>query len=256
MIQYDKELARVSGTLSHEDVSLEILLTRGVITRGEISERTARKKLLVNGAGKRFLDFASHFSVVVFRPQDIELVTESPSVRRKFMDCVLSQVDHEYRRCILTYEKGVTRRNKILFRIREEGLLRQNLYFWDKLLIKNGEYITRKREELISFINDSPELDDKDFDLDYDKSIISESRLMEYKSEEVAAATTLVGPHRDDVIFKIKNNSAFVELDKYGSRGEQRMGVLWVKLAELSFLRERSESRPTLLLGDIFLLLD
>src|SRR3989344_6560360 len=193
MIQYDKELARVSGTLSHEDVSLEILLTRGLITRGEISERTARKRLLVNGAGKRLVDFASHLSVVIFRPQDIELVTESPSVRRKFMDCVLSQVDREYRRCILTYEKGVTRRNRILFRIREEGLSRQNLYFWDKLLIKNGEYITRKREDFVKFINTSPALDDKNFNLEYDKSVISESRINEYRQEEVAAATTLVG---------------------------------------------------------------
>ena len=94
--------------------------------------------------------------------------------------------------------------------------------------------------------------------MEYDKSIISEGRLEDYKEEEVAAATTLVGPHRDDMLFRIKNKKFKIERDlsSFGSRGEQRMGVLWLKMAELSFVESVSGERPTLLLDDIFSELD
>ena len=247
MINYDKELARAKGLLS-DKTNLEAVLTRGVITRGNLSERIARKKVLVNGVGKRHIDFAGRLKTVLFMPKDLDLVTESPSLRRKFLDSVLSQVDREYRRAALSYEKGLRRRNRLLLRIREEGISRSHLYFWDKLLIKNGEYITQKREELVSFINSTENLNDGKYEVNYDKSIISESRLLEYKIEEVAAATTLVGPHRDDIIF-FKNRK---DLAKYGSRGEQRMGVLWLKIAELAFVEAKTHEKPTLLLDDIF----
>jgi DNA replication and repair protein RecF len=179
---------------------------------------------------------------------------------------VLSQVDREYRRASLSYDKGLRQRNKLLFRIREEGLSRSQLLFWNKLLIKNGDYISQKRAEFVEFANSNPSLDEHKFSLEYDKSAISEARLDQYSSEEIAAATTLVGPHRDDVIFKISSNKnrsrrsggplARRELARYGSRGEQRMGVLWVKLAELSFIEEQVREKPTLLLDDIFSELD
>jgi len=74
----------------------------------------------------------------------------------------------------------------------------------------------------------------------------------------VAAATTLVGPHRDDFIFKIRSGRLKKERDLagFGSRGEQRMGVLWLKLAELSFIENKTGEKPTLLLDDIFSELD
>jgi DNA replication and repair protein RecF len=93
--------------------------------------------------------------------------------------------------------------------------------------------------------------DGQDFSVNYDKSAISEARLLEYKMEEVAAGTTLVGPHRDDFIVNKER-----ELSRYGSRGEQRMGVLWMKMAELKFIKERSGEMPTLLLDDVFSELD
>jgi DNA replication and repair protein RecF len=199
------------------------------------------------------IDFAGNFKVVLFGPWDMDLVTETPSLRRKFLDTVLSQVDREYRRSILSYEKGVRQRNRLLFRIREEGIARSQLSFWNQLLIKNGDYISQKREEFIGFVNSRPGLRFTDYKLLYDKSVISEGRLEQYKEEEVAAATTLVGPHRDDFAFKIGNSR---DLAAYGSRGEQRMGVLWLKMAELDFIETKSGERPTLLLDDIFSELD
>jgi len=257
MISYKKGLAHTKGRVLYNDISTDLEV---VLTRGEISgERAPKKRLLVNNTPKRLVDFASNLRVVLFSPEDLDLVLESPSIRRRFLDSVLSQSDYEYRRSLLAYEKGLRRRNRILISIREEGAPRTHLTFWDKLLIKNGNYLTSSRQKLIDFINDSPSLNETEFNLEYDLSGISEERLAQYAREEVAAGMTLVGPHRDDFIFKVKPGKASRrgrELVAYGSRGEQRMGVLWVKLAELSYIKSETKEDPLLLLDDIFSELD
>lgn len=264
MINYEKDLARIKGKLA-SGMILEAVLTRGLLDIGnDHPERVARKKLSINGVGKRLIDFTGNFKVVLFGPWDLDLVTASPSLRRKFFDTVLSQVDREYRRSILSYEKGLRQRNKLLYRIREEGIPRSQLLFWNQLLIRNGNYITQKREEFIEFINSRPGLNDQKFQLEYDRSVISDGRLAQYAEEEIAAATTLVGPHRDDFVFKIHAGGGYSDsrfkisrdLSSFGSRGEQRMGVLWLKMAELNFIEEKTSERPTLLLDDIFSELD
>jgi len=131
MIRYDQTLARIIGVLSGE-LGLETIITKG-------ENGWPKKRLLVNGVPKRSIDFAANFKTVLFGPWDMDLVTESPSIRRKFLDNVLSQVDREYRRSILSYEKGLRQRNRLLFRIREESVPRSQLLFWDQLLIMNDE---------------------------------------------------------------------------------------------------------------------
>jgi DNA replication and repair protein RecF len=255
MLSYKQEIARVKGKIHQAESSLilEVILTRGEVGLGTArAEKVARKRLLINGVSKRLTDFVGTFHITLFAPQEMDLVTASPSLRRKFLDMVLSQIDREYRRASLSYEKGLRQRNRILLKIRDEGAPRNHLLFWDKLLIKNGDYLTKKRAELIDFINATPSLNDQKFLISYDKSAISESRLEDYKNEEVYAGMTLVGPHRDDFIFKMKAR----DLAKYGSRGEQRMAVLWLKLAELLFIEKVSGEKPTLLLDDIFSELD
>ena len=288
MIGYDKDLSRIEGQINtdNEKNDLEVVLTRGEIEVGDNKYAKApRKKLLVNGIPRRLIDFAGNFKIVLFGPWDLDLVTQSPSLRRKFLDTTISQIDREYRRASLSYDKGLRQRNRILWNLRENPSAssgRSQLLFWDSLLIKNGDYITLKRREFVDHANASPDFIDKDFSLEYDNSAISESRLEQYKEEEVAAATTLVGPHRDDVIFRVKERESgrvkvrnlatygsrgeprkSRNLATYGSRGEQRMGVLWLKLAELSYLAKtplhqgyEGQSKPTLLLDDIFSELD
>lgn len=262
MVNYNADIARVKGRIKTDGVivDLEAVLTHGFIDIGKVSsEKVARKKLLVNGISKRLIDFSGNFKIVLFGPWDMDLVTESPSLRRKFLDTVLSQVDKEYRRASLSYERGLRQRNRLLLRIREENLSRSQLLFWDKLLIRNGDYISQKREEFIAFANSTPGINDQIFDLEYDKSAISEGRLDLYAQEEIAAATTLVGPHRDDFIFKIKDKklrNSGRDLARFGSRGEQRMAILWLKLSELDFIENKSGEKPTLLLDDILSELD
>ncbi|CAN5316700.1 DNA replication/repair protein RecF [soil metagenome] len=241
LINEKKEFARIKALIT-DKIKLEILFTK-----------TNRKKLLINGVPKRLVDFTGNLKVVLFAPQDLDLVTSGPSLRRKFLDTVLSLVDKDYHRAIISYEKGLRQRNKLLFRIREEGLSRSQLLFWNQLLIKNADYIASSREDLINFINfHKEEFLSNEYQLEYDKSAISEARLEQYANAEIASATTLVGPHRDDFMFKFKEHN----LDVFGSRGEQRMAILWLKLAELSFVEKKVGEKPTLLLDDIFSELD
>jgi DNA replication and repair protein RecF len=115
MVSYGREMARVKGMV--DNTSLEVILTRG-------DNGWPKKRLLVNGVPKRLADFAGIFKTVLFGPWDMDLVTDSPSLRRSFLDGVLFQVDREYRRASLSYEKGLRQRNRLLLRIREEGLSR------------------------------------------------------------------------------------------------------------------------------------
>ena len=290
IINYEADISRVSGevrgmeyevrgednsnTLSTGYQSLSTTLGV-VLTDGEINlhgggvQKSQRKKLLVNGVSKRLIDFAGNLKVVLFGPWDLDLVTASPSLRRRFLDSVLSQTDRDYRRSIMIYEKGLRQRNRLLLRIRDENLSRGQLMYWDRLLIKHGTYITEKREEFIEYCNKFKSLQSTAYSLQYDRSVINEGRLEQYKNEEVAAGMTLVGPHRDDFIIEITSNKKEIkklrnkEINKeernlaiFGSRGEQRMGVLWLKLAELSYIESVTYDKPILLLDDIFSELD
>ncbi|OGG13226.1 hypothetical protein A3D77_00705 [Candidatus Gottesmanbacteria bacterium RIFCSPHIGHO2_02_FULL_39_11] len=276
MISFESEVARVMGTIQNnpintnnpiiqleeiEDKKLEIVLTRGEV----MGVKTVQKKYLVNGVPKRSSDFVGNLLTVLFSPADIELVTDSPSLRRHYLDSVLSQADREYHRNLSSYERGVRQRNKVLEAICDQGSDHKQLVFWDQLIIKAGNYITEKREEYIDYVNKQQITDNKEQEkmpsylLYYDRSVISEERLFAYKNAEIASATTLVGPHRDDMVFQITGDrvqGTVHDLKLYGSRGEQRLGILWLKLAELSYLEEKREEKPVLLLDDIFSELD
>lgn len=264
-IGWDGELAVIHGDISLGDdpTQLELFITNGIVH----GQRAPTKKYMVNGISKRQTDFVGILRVVLFWPEHLELITDSPGVRRRYLDSVLVQVDYEYRRSLLSYEKGLRQRNSLLDAISEGKASRNQLLFWDQLLIKTGNYITEKRMEFIDFVNAYTVSGIADR-IEYDKSVISTARLEQYKLEEVAAGSTLVGPHRDDFLVKkqianrkssIVNRNAtgdFVDLSKYGSRGEQRLGVLWMKLSELSYIQEKTGVRPILLLDDIFSELD
>lgn len=279
-IRNGAEIGRVFGKTGENgrETKLEIVLTRGEIA----GEKTAKKKYLVNGVGKRAFDFVGNLRAVYFGPEDLELVTDSPSLRRKYLDMVLSQVDREYARASLSYEKGLRSRNKILEEMREIGVVdRRRLYFWDQLLVKNGNIVSEGRRDFINFLNARKEFDlpatpsqarlawrageDGGFEVEYDPSTISEERLAKYGNEEIAAGMTLVGPHRDDFKIRIipndQKNPNYPEqqgrdLSIYGSRGEQRLAILWLKLGETNFIKEKTDDFPVLLLDDIFSELD
>jgi len=205
---------------------------------------SGKKAFEVNGIPRRMQDFVGKLKAVLFAPTDMELITGSPSARRRYLDFVISQIDREYRRSLMSYEKGVRQRNRLLELIRDGLAQRSQLFFWDRLLIKDGGYITDARQKYLTGLQNTKYL------TAYDKSIISENRLTQYEKEEVMAANTLVGPHRDD--FVVLQNDR--DISKFGSRGEQRMAMLWLKQCEISHLSK--DELPMLLLDDIFSELD
>jgi len=255
MIAWDEDVGRIRGV--GEDIKLEVVLTSGVVG----GEHTPLKKYLVNGVSRRMIDFVGNLRAVLFWPEHLELVTDSPSMRRRYLDSVLVQVDREYRRNLLSYERGLRQRNRLLDFINEGTASRSQLLFWNQLLIRSGSYITDKRAEFIHFINTyqvslSAQAGIHNYQLMYDKSVISETRLAQYAQEEVAAKATLVGPHRDDIVFYKQRKKEQLDLSKYGSRGEQRLAILWLKLAEVAYIEKIIGERPILLLDDIFSELD
>lgn len=259
MIRGDEEIARVRGRVSEEE--LEIVLTRGTFA----GERLPRKRYLVNGVAKRRMDFVGKLPMVLFRPEDLELILGSPSRRRDYLDSVLEQVDREYRRSLLSYKKGLRQRNKLLTQIREGEAKPPALVFWNQLLIKNGDVVMQKRAAFFDLVNQAFARERisqvlSGLEIVYDRSVISEKRLAQYAVEEVAAGATLVGPHRDDFLIQVERGKGAKrrkrDLALYGSRGEQRLAVLSLKLAELSFMTQVIGERPLLMLDDIFSELD
>ena len=210
-----------------------------------------QKLYRINGVGKRQADFAGLLPVVLFAPSDIEIVADSPSTRRKYLDLVLSGAHKDYRLASRIYEKALRQRNRLLWRIREENLEKSQLEYWDELLITNGRIIHDRRKKFIDFLNQRKE-DFFPVTLEYDHSVISKERLAKYAGEEIAAAVTLVGPHRDD--FKVFSDNRIIK--SFGSRGEQRMAVFTIKLGELEYIKSTVKETPILLLDDIFSELD
>ncbi len=267
MISFRQDLARVKGSVdpsvdsasSPQASSGQVASLEVVITNGQLGGKTSQfKKFLVNGVAKRRADFVENFPAVLFSPEDLEIIVDSPSLRRKFLDSVLEQVDREYRLAIVSYTKGLRQRNALLENTRQAGIRNEKQFeYWDNLIIEFGERITKKREGFIEFVNNESK-DIFDFAAFYDKSVISKARLLQYKEAEVASGVTLVGPHRDDFSISMFNNTRQTTHDvKYfGSRGQQRLAVLQLKMLELLFIEKKLGQRPVLLLDDIFSELD
>jgi len=288
-----KGVKGLKGIKEEDDGDLEV-----TILANENGENTSSKRLKVNGVKKRLSDFAGNLRAVYFGPEEIELVTGPPSRRRRYLDSVLCQVDREYARSLLEYEKVLRQRNRLLLILREEGLnpaphrvrgkgVNEQLEFWDEKLLVLAEVISSKRAQLIDFLN--LRLEGK-LKLIVYQSKRSPTEIYDWREREIAAGMTLWGPHRDDFGFFaassdprsqtsrnpcaiVKNQGANLngllggssvaapwstprDLSTYGSRGEQRLAVLHLKLAELEFITERAGDRPILLLDDIFSELD
>ncbi len=223
-----------------------------------------QKLYKVNGVGRRQIDFIGHLRAVLFSPGDLEIVADSPSTRRRYLDGVLSQVYKDYRLAAHLYERALRQRNRLLWRIREEQIAesvrRIEMEYWDGLLVNNGAIIHERRKEYLEFLNNLPS---KIFpiELQYDHSIISPERLEKYAREEIDAAVTLVGPHRDDfAVEKLQDTRNKIQKERdvklYGSRGEQRLAVFAIKLGELEYVKTQTGENPILLLDDIFSELD
>ncbi len=250
MIQFEEEVGRVKGQVfNDEKTELEVLLTRGEVQ----GRKTLRMLFSVNDVRRRKKDFVGKFFTVVFRPEDMRLVEGSPARRRQFIDTILCATDQSYAGSLKTYEDALKRRNRLLLQVQENTMPRSTLTYWSMLICKHGSTIQQKRSDFFAtFGGVSFPIH---FSLLYKPSLINEERMAEHLEREILAGHTLTGVHKDD--FEIHfNGGRDLDVAHYGSRGQQRLAVLWLKMCELDYVFQQTHSRPLLLLDDILSELD
>jgi len=257
LVKFGKSEAKVEAQVESQSEKSTLTINFAVDELGYV-----KKAYFVDFVKKRLLDLGQYFSVVEFSPTDLDLVVGSPSARRHHLDAFLSNLDREYWRDIGAYNKVVVRRNKVLWRIAERQSKPNELDFWDERLLEHGKYISKKREEFFEFLNFveptfsevSKETQKWLSELKWQlaQSLLSEEKLFKNRERDIAAGITLSGPHRDDFQFMFRNKN----LEYFGSRGQQRLAVLALKLAELEYFAIARGQRPVLCLDDIFSELD
>lgn len=249
-IKTDDEFARIAGELI-DDQKDKIEMTMTLLKQNGFF----RKKYMVNNVAKRQSDFVSKFLTVLFTPEDIEIITDSPSARRKYFDNILLQASRNYRLASSIYEKSLRHRNRMLSNIKDGKKIydKKEFEYWNNLLIENGSIITNERERIIEFMNQSKK-DTFDFLVFYDKSTITQERIGEYFEIEQKVGITLIGPQRDEFVFRLPEKKR--EIKEFASRGEQRLTILQMKILEIEFLKRETGQNSILLLDDIFSELD
>lgn len=248
-VKYESEFARIEGKIDHnsDPETLTIILAN--------QNGHASKKYLIDNLPKRQIDFVSHFTSVLFTPIDIEIISDSPGIRRRYIDSVIKKTDKGFYKIEKEFEKALKARNRMLLDMKREKKFYapKDFEYWDEILIRTGQMITKLREDIVEKINKSPK-DIFDFRLIYDKSVISSERLMSYHDTERAVGQTLVGPTKDDFVFIFPGTKR--EVKEFASRGEQRLTILQTKVTEIGIIEESTGQKPTLLLDDIFSELD
>lgn len=220
------------------------------------------KKYQINGVSRSLRTFSEYFFTVLFTPQDIEIITDTPSLRRRYIDSILTKSHKEYRTALSRYEKALRQRNRMLHdaKIGKKEYKRADYEYWENLLIEHGTVIHAFREKFVDYVN-AFKKEVCNFEMLYDHSIMSTERLFKYHFEEAAAGVTLVGPQRDDFKFLFRDTKNALsagrrEVKEFGSRGEQRLTILQLKLIEIDYLQSATGELPILLLDDIFSELD
>lgn len=250
LIIWGEKLAMVEGWTEEKYLKLAV----------KDEDEQVSKNFWVDEVERKKSKFQKHLIVVLFRPQDIRLVSGSPGRRRNFLDDLLAPLDWQYYQALLTYNKAVSRRNKVLKQIQADQANEQELFFWSKTLEKNGKKLTQKRQEFIEFCNYYWETERREFshlELDYQASPVTVNLLKERLKKDIERGITTIGPHRDDFIILSKEfDNEQRDLTIWGSRGQQRLAVLGLKLAHLAYVESEFEKKPLLLLDDIFSELD
>jgi DNA replication and repair protein RecF len=274
LIRWGADLARVEGVARLEGPvgaeTIEVALVRpGSIVAGGGS---GRKRIRVNGVPRRTSGLVGLVRTVVFAPEEMLLVAGSPGLRRGALDQLASQRSPAYASDLATYARVLQQRNSLLRAIREETAPREELRYWDAPLLDAGGAIVAERLRTLTELGEplarahaeiAPdeaaagrlilryETNAPAFAGETPRDALAR-RLVETADKEVWNGTTLVGPHRDDLVFELAGR----DLAAFASRGQQRTAILAFKLAELDLLTALDDRPPLLLLDDVFSELD
>jgi DNA replication and repair protein RecF len=231
-----------------------------------------RKRIKINSVPKRAIDLIGLVTVVLFSPNDLNLVDGSPEERRRFLDRGLCQMQPRYCQALLKYRKVVTQRSALLKRIRENQEDPRMLDYLDEKLTELATMITFERWRMVASLNQH--VDElqviisggrEHLKINYRPSFHIDpawdtmetiqhfrTQLGEARRKEIHQGVCLLGPHRDDLEFLVND----VNMLTYGSRGQQRTAALAAKLGELASMRAATGEEPILLLDDVFSELD
>ncbi len=238
----------------------------------------ASKTVRVNGLARRLSSAVGQLAAVLFTAHDMDMVAGPPSLRRRYLDIAISQVDGAYLRSLQRYAKVLLQRNHLLKRLQEGSARREELAFWDEQLVEEGSVILQARAQTVSSLAPlavaaHADLSDgrEELALLYEPHLgggidgeaaaslarqelagVFAQALGRWSEREVRVGATVLGPHRDDLLLRLDGVSAAA----FASRAQQRTVVLALRLAEARFLRQRRGDSPVLLLDDVLSELD
>lgn len=272
LVRWGAEFSRVEGVLvagearptPRPPTSVEVVVAR--------AGQGTRKRIRIDGAGRRASALGGVLRIVVFAPEEMLLVVGPPSLRREALDRLAGQLVPTHEAELATYARSVAQRNQLLRQIRDEGADRAQLRFWTEQCIDAGAAVVTGRRRVLEALA-APlaaahrliapeEALAGQLGLEYRTTAepgASETvadalrrRFVETAEKELWNGTTLVGPHRDDATFVLGGR----DLAGFASRGQQRTAILALKLAELDLLTSHDGRPPLLLLDDVFSELD
>lgn len=204
---------------------------------------------------------AGKFNAVVFSPSDLTLVTDGPDKRRRFLDTAIGQLYPNYIEILRNYTRAVMQRNKIIKDYRYDKTLSVMLDVFETEIVDMGNKIISYRKRYIEILNryvsniyDGISCGKEKVDIFYisKNEILNNEILKISRDVDMYTSTTSVGPHRDDIIFKINGISA----RNFGSQGQKRSVALSLKLAGAEVIKEISGEYPICLLDDVMSELD
>jgi DNA replication and repair protein RecF len=268
--------ARVAADVMYADDrqrQIEIVLQKEPSGGSNNNQVRLRKQISVDKANRRAMDLVGLINIVLFMPQDMSLVRGSPSGRRRYLDIALCQVDPEYCRALSRYNRVISSRNALLRQWHERRVDPDELAYWDAQLIDYGVIVMLRRRDAVAALEEraidlhhhlsggqehlqlvyQPTLPVEEQDDAQSLSATYRAELARNRRSEIERGVTTIGPHRDEMLFLINDH---IDLGKFGSRGQQRTAVIALKLAELGWMHQHTETWPILLLDEVLSELD
>lgn len=269
-IMFGETATAMSCIVNKNDKDLDIML--GINNKGKSAKIAGIKKT-------KLTDFVGELNVVLFSPEDLQIVKGSPSLRREFMNREFYQFSRIYHKYYLMYQHLLKQRNSYLKDMRKNPKDELSLAYLETLtsqLAKVALYITKER---VSFVQDISKLTYKNMlnisngqetlKIKYKSSVLDALNISEINDEsfteenltkvmmkksfdDIMRGSTKIGPQHDDLEFYIND----LDAKMYASQGQQRSIVLSLKLAEINYLKEKTGTYPVLLLDDVLSELD
>lgn len=226
-------------------------------------KKNRAKGIAINGIPiKKAGDLFGILNLVFFSPEDLNIIKNGPSERRKFLNMELCQLNKIYLQNLFNYNRILKQRNSLLKEISRRSSLKDTLEIWDAQLVSYGRQIIEERARFIKKLNviitpihGNLTGNKESLQIIYEPHAQPdnyEDLLKKAREQDIIRRMTSVGPHRDDILFQIQD----VDIRRFGSQGQQRTSALSLKLAEIELVKEVIHDMPVLLLDDVLSELD